>query len=90
MKRAGKKKIVKASTWYERIFDSFDFADIAKSDELDMEKEPQWVVNTFRELAQQIMPALPFRSANPVTPRVVGRYLGHSIVFGGLRPYIPA
>ncbi len=66
----------KQPTWYERIFNSLDFADLAKSDDLDIEKEPQWVVNTFRELAQQIMPALPFRSVNPVTPRGVGRYLG--------------
>ncbi|HUD49616.1 MAG TPA: hypothetical protein VMR33_22505 [Candidatus Baltobacteraceae bacterium] len=66
----------KQPSWYERIFDSLDFADVAKFDELDIKKEPQWVVNTFRELAQQIMPALPFRSMDPVTPRGVGRCLG--------------
>jgi hypothetical protein len=70
------KKPAKASTWYERIVDSLDFVDDAKSDDLDIETEPQWVVNVLRELTQQTMPAFQFGGANPITPQGVGRYLG--------------
>jgi hypothetical protein len=70
------KKKVKTSTWYEQVFESLDFADIAKSDDLDIKTEPPWVVIVLRELTQQMMPALSFRKMAVVTPRGVGRYIG--------------
>jgi hypothetical protein len=76
MKKAKKEKTAKASTWYGQIFDSLDFAEVAKTDDLNPETEPQWVVNAFREVSQQMMPAFSFRDATPITPKGLGQYLG--------------
>ena len=67
----------KQQTWYERVFDTLDFSQVARdAGLLDIETGPAWVLNVARELVQQAMPAVNIRTPKGITAREVGRAAG--------------
>src|SRR5579863_5238410 len=66
---------MKTETWYEAVFGMLTCLCPQSPDGVNFETEPQWVLNVWKQLIQQVMPAIALKP-HEVTPRRLGRLLG--------------
>jgi hypothetical protein len=66
---------MKNETWYEGVFEMLTCLCPQSGDGLNADKEPEWVINVWKQLVQQVMPAVSLKP-HEVTPRRLGRLLG--------------
>jgi hypothetical protein len=66
---------MRTETWYGSVFETLCFLCPHAPDGVNLENEPVWVMNVWKQLVQQVMPAVSLKS-HEVTPRRLGRLLG--------------